>query len=264
MCPHTPRPTRWPARTGSTLFYSTRLAAVKAPASVVERAKRMVCCYRRGFGQVVEGEYPCMSRTWLTPTTSSRPPANTPGASSAAAARSIADTAEFKSLENLAFDGAGGATGLGAATHLYSIDTDACSPPRPKKRKAGAATGGGGGSGALFHHALVQTDEAGREYVMVHAVCLDHLHESGHGALTWGESMAFVEALLAPAAKPPNMLAVAWEPGDVAVWDNRSTQHSVTPTHRNGADDGYAALKQRRLMTRTAMQPSWLPSTLPM
>ena len=95
---------------------------------------------------------------------------------------------------------------------------------------------------------------------MCHGLCLDHLEELGHGPLSWTESVAFVEALLGPAARPPHLLAVGWRPGDVAVWDNRTTQHSVTPTHCNGADPGYAALAETRLMTRTAMQPSWLPT----
>ena len=37
--------------------------------------------------------------------------------------------------------------------------------------------------------------------------------------------------------------------GDVVLWANLETQHSVTPT------DAYAVGGMRRLMTRTAMQP---------
>ena len=149
--------------------------------------------------------------------------------------RSIA----FKSLENLAFDGAepgDAAAGSGAA--LYS----------------------GHGESREFRHLLVQTDEGDNEYVLCHGLCLDHLEERGHGPLSRAESVAFVEELLGPAARPPHLLAVGWRPGDVAVWDNRTTQHSVTPTHRNGTDPGYATLAETRLMTRTAMQPSWVPT----
>ena len=89
---------------------------------------------------------------------------------------------------------------------------------------------------------------------------MDRLEESDRGPLPWTESVAFVEELLGPMARPPHVLAVGWRVGDVAIWDNRTTQHSVTPTHRNGVDLGYAALAQTRLMTRTAMQPSWLPA----
>ena len=59
------------------------------------------------------------------------------------------------------------------------------------------------------------------------------------------------------------MLALGWRPGDVALFDNRCVQHSVTPTHSNGVDACYAALGERRLLTRTAMQPDWLPRPRP-
>ena len=42
--------------------------------------------------------------------------------------------------------------------------------------------------------------------------------------LEWKESIDFVEQLLAPAARPPHVLAVGWQPGDVCIWDNRTTQ----------------------------------------
>ena len=67
----------------------------------------------------------------------------------------------------------------------------------------------------------------------------------------------FLEALLAPAARPPNVAVVGWRAGDVLLFDNLATQHSVTPSHRCGDDAGYAAIPgERRLMTRTAMQPT--------
>ena len=62
--------------------------------------------------------------------------------------------------------------------------------------------------------------------------------------------MDFIETLLRPAAKPPHVAKVDWRPGDVIVFDNLMTQHSVTPT------DAYTTVKGvRRLMTRTAYQP---------
>ena len=61
--------------------------------------------------------------------------------------------------------------------------------------------------------------------------------------------------------RPENVLALGWEDGDVALFDNRCTQHSVTPTHRaGGGEPGYAALGEERLMTRCAMQPAWVPA----
>ena len=108
----------------------------------------------------------------------------------------------------------------------------------------------GGAAPEPFRHMLVQRDTLGREYVVVHTVCLDHLEEWGRDgwvALPWEASQELLEALLAPAASPPHLLSIDWRPGDLVVFDNLQTQHSVTPT------DAYTKKGMRRLMTRTAM-----------
>ena len=46
-----------PCQAGATLFYSTRLAMTMASAAVADRARKMTCIYRSGFGQVEEGQY---------------------------------------------------------------------------------------------------------------------------------------------------------------------------------------------------------------
>eukprot|EP00931_Biecheleriopsis_adriatica_P074309 TRINITY_DN48397_c0_g1_i1.p1 TRINITY_DN48397_c0_g1~~TRINITY_DN48397_c0_g1_i1.p1 ORF type:complete len:423 (+),score=40.13 TRINITY_DN48397_c0_g1_i1:158-1426(+) len=213
---------------GATLFYSTRVALQVATVAVVKRARAMTCCYREGFGQVQRDVYPIMSSTGLVPSNCSKACGNT-------GHQSITDS-DFMSLENFAFDGA--SPPKANSLSLYGVDLEGI---------------------RVFRHALVQHDSMG-EYILVHAVCLDHLEEEGRGALTWEESVSFIENLLAPAARPLHMIAYQWRPGDVVVFDNRCLQHSVTPTHRHGDDIGYVALGQRRLMTRTAMQPTWLPS----
>lgn len=217
-----------PYAAGATLFFSTRLSLSLADPATVERARRMTCCYRHGFGQVHESVYPLMRESCLVPQTQA--PSEDSGA------RSIT---EFASLENFAFDGAD------QRDHWAQLY------PRDENGKA------------MFCHKLVQRDSVG-EYILVHAVCLDHLRDDACVELSWKDSMDFVEALLGPAARPPHLLALAWQPGDVAIWDNRCLQHSVPPSHRNGTggDLGYVTLGERRLMTRTAMQPSWLPSAL--
>ena len=68
--------------------------------------------------------------------------------------------------------------------------------------------------------------------------------------IDWEASQALLERLLAPAAKPPHLQVIEWRPGDVVIWANLQTQHSVTPTN------AYSIPGQRRLMTRTAMQPT--------
>jgi hypothetical protein len=60
--------------------------------------------------------------------------------------------------------------------------------------------------------------------------------------LSWEESQSFVETLLAPACRPPQILALQWQAGDMAVFDNLRLQHSVTPSICNGNDDAYASI----------------------
>ena len=51
---------------GSTLFYQTGRALALASPEVASRARRMRCVYTGGFDRVREGQYPCMSDTFLT------------------------------------------------------------------------------------------------------------------------------------------------------------------------------------------------------
>lgn len=102
-----------------------------------------------------------------------------------------------------------------------------------------------------FMHNLVQSDDAGRDFITVHAVCLDHLEEQQEDGewkpLEWKEGQNFIEQLLLPAAHPSRVLKLKWRRGDWAIWDNIRTQHSVTPQDVH--------IGMRRMMTRTAMQP---------
>lgn len=196
---------------GATLFYSTRAALEMAPADVAARARRLRCCYKEGFGRVQVGEYPRMSDSLLTPLS---PP--THEVEGQGKHRSIT---EFESFETLAFGKNG--------------DSRSQEP---------------------FCHLLVQQDSLGREYVVVHSVCLDHMEELRDHvwhALSWASSQAFLEMLLAPATTAERILLVDWRPGDVVLFDNLLTQHSVTPTDAYSGD-----VRQRRRMTRTAMQPT--------
>merc|ERR1711988_667750 len=108
---------------------------------------------------------------------------------------------------------------------------------------------------------------------MVHSVSLEHLEEeaddhdvrsgnAGSSPVSWVDSMRLVQELLKPAQRPENLLVLNWRIGDIVLWDNRCVQHAVTPTHKNGpaGSSCYAALGERRLMTRTSMQPSWVPT----
>merc|ERR1712087_993608 len=104
-----------------------------------KRARRLRCCYREGFGRVRLGEYPLMAPSFLTP---QRPPMG-PTSEGKYKYRSITEAAastKYTSLEELAFG-------------------ETNSPNE------------------CFYHRLVQRDSLGREYVVVHTVCLDHMEE---------------------------------------------------------------------------------------
>jgi len=263
---------------GATLFFSTRLPLKLASPALRTRARRMVACYKEGFGRVVDGQYPSMAPSWITPLYPPPPPEELPTGAVAGAPkhRSITEFTpfEFTPFEELAFGS--------AERHDERSSTATASGEHGAHR--GAQPGGDG----FFRHALVQRDTNAREFCVVHCVCLDHLEEqevvdetvtadetatvdetvtvdetrSGgrrverRVPLSWADSQAFLEALLAPAARPPHLVVLAWQPGDVVLFDNLSTMHSVTPTHAYGGAKGYAAVEgERRLMTRTAMQP---------
>jgi len=211
---HPPTATHLDCPPGATMFFSTRVALQLAPVDVAARARCLRCCYKEGFGRIRIGEYPILSESFLTPLHPPSAPID-----ERASHRSIT---KFESFETLAFGQGGG----------VEADTD---------------------TAPFFHHRLVQCDTRGREYVVVHTVCLDHLEELTGDKwmpLSWAASQEFVERLLAPAASPPYLQLIDWQAGDVVLWDNLQTQHSVTPT------DAYVVKGQRRLMTRTAMMPA--------
>ena len=228
----------------------------------------------------------------VTPGVTAAPPAE-PAATvtlhAATAAPATSDAAPFKSLENHAFDGEDGAS-LASNKELYAAAT--ASAPA-SFRHALIQTDVADGQEYIFVHALCldhlveEEDGQGAQGARdeppgpptgsaataggerVGGVAEERRgvkhgqQQQGCTRLSWKESIDFVEQLLAPAARPPHVLAVGWRPGDVCIWDNRTTQHSVTPSHLSTkGDKGYAALpNQRRLMTRTAMQPEdWVPA----
>jgi alpha-ketoglutarate-dependent taurine dioxygenase len=99
---------------------------------------------------------------------------------------------------------------------------------------------------AMTHPLVLEHPDTGRPYLFVHTVCLDHLVEDGKGALSWEESMEFVDSILDPVLD--DTIVINWQPGWLCLWDNRTLLHSVTPT---------AVYEERwpgrRLMMRTAM-----------
>ena len=135
-----------PFAPGATLFFSTKLAARLADAPLLERARRLVCVYTKGFGRVVEGEYPIMRPSCLVPrapapalardsgqrsvtdtsTVDTSAPSSSASSSASAASASPPPAApEFESLEHLAF----GDTHVGVnppppAVHAQQVEED--------------------------------------------------------------------------------------------------------------------------------------------
>jgi alpha-ketoglutarate-dependent taurine dioxygenase len=65
-------------------------------------------------------------------------------------------------------------------------------------------------------HPLVWTHPAtGKNAVMVHAVCMDHIEHPVDGHLSWERSMELVEKVVVPGAQPEFCYFHAWQPGDL-------------------------------------------------
>ena len=81
-------------------------------------------------------------------------------------------------------------------------------------------------------HPLVWTCPiTGEKALMPHPRCMHHLEEidgdvSTHLGIV--ESRFLVEELMRPGIDPEHVYVHAWRPGDLVIWDNRSTWHSAT------------------------------------
>ncbi len=93
-----------------------------------------------------------------------------------------------------------------------------------------AAVGGATGDGYGFHvygaplRPLVKTHpETGRKSLYIGR------HAYGIPGMTEAESAALLRELLEFAAQPPRITGHSWQPGDLAIWDNRCVLHRVQP-----------------------------------
>ena len=206
-----------PCPAGATLFIPTLIKHVNA--SLLQRARRMRCVYVESFGRVLPPEYPIMSKSWITPVRQSP---------------IVAERGEEKTKD---------------AGYMSNTDTSYAEKQRLFE------AGGGSTTDESYAHLLVQADEFGDDFIVCHTVCLDHLEEDISSSrtgecwqtLSWEDSQSFLERLLAPATS--RMVAIDWRAGDLVLWDNLRTLHSVTPTRT------YADSAEQRVMTRTSMQP---------
>ena len=218
---------------GATLFFPTLLSL--ADPDLAKRALRMRCVYKESFGRVVTDKYPSMNTSFLTPVSQS------PIVEMRSDMKSSVDTGYRSNTDSYAdrqkqFEGGAQATnGHRSKPYTYIFE------------------GGAQATNEIYKHLLVQKDESGRDFIVVHTVCLDHIEErleSGEWvSLSWSKSQEFIELLLRPLSEPPNLTIIDWRPGDLLIFDNLMLQHSVSPAN------AYHGLS-RRVMTRTAMNCS--------
>ncbi len=142
--------------------------------------------------------------------------------------------------------------GLGnSANGLRLLDREAES-----RYQAGADTLGGpvDDSAAQVYPLLWHCPHSGRDALMPQPRCMHALERPVNGDsrfLGVVESRLRVEALMRPAIDPARVYVHAWQPGDLAVWYNRSVWHSAT---------GELAPDDRRVMHLTAFNGSKAPA----
>jgi len=91
----------------------------------------------------------------------------------------------------------------------------------------------------MTHPAVRAHPETGRP-----AIFLSDIWVRRFEGLTEEESQAILREVMAVAARPEAEYAHKWRPGDIVLWDNRSTMHRACP---------YDAESERRLMHRTTI-----------
>ena len=108
-------------------------------------------------------------------------------------------------------------------------------------------------SAAQVYPLLWHCAQTGLDALMVQPRCMHALEQRVNGDsqfLGVVESRLRVEALMRPAIDPARVYVHAWQPGDLAIWHNRSVWHSAT---------GELAQDARRVMHLTAFNGSSPP-----
>ncbi len=141
--------------------------------------------------------------------------------------------------------------GLGnSANGLRLLDGDAESRHREGKDTPGGPVDD---DAAQVYPLLWHCPQTGRDALMPQPRCMHALEWRGDGTsrfLGVVESRLRVEGLMRPAIDPARVYVHAWQPGDIAIWYNRSVWHSAT---------GELAGNDRRVMHLTAFNGSRPP-----
>jgi alpha-ketoglutarate-dependent taurine dioxygenase len=93
-------------------------------------------------------------------------------------------------------------------------------------------------TGAAYSYGLDQAEAPLRPLVKVHPVTGRRAlfigrHAHAIPGLAAGESERLLDRLLAFACRPPRLLQHRWQPGDLAIWDNRCVLHRARPYDAN-------------------------------
>jgi alpha-ketoglutarate-dependent taurine dioxygenase len=103
-------------------------------------------------------------------------------------------------------------------------------------RYSQARAGYGDRPGGAYSYGLDQTEAPLRPLVKVHPVTgrrslFIGRHAFGIPGLAAEESERLLDQLLDFACRPPRVLQHRWQPGDLAIWDNRCVLHRARPYH---------------------------------
>ena len=111
------------------------------------------------------------------------------------------------------------------------------------------------GSGAQSVHPLVwRHPDTGEKAVMVHTLIMEALRNRDDGTVySWEESEAIVAEMLAGATQPEHVYCHNWTAGDLVVWDNFTSFHTITPY------DDYKEAEEPRLMHRISLTGDFQP-----
>jgi len=80
------------------------------------------------------------------------------------------------------------------------------------------------------HPVVVRHPQTGRQLLYVNAAFTTHIV-----GRTREESMPLLQQLFAAALLPENQARVVWQPGSVAIWDNRTTWHMAMNDYQGHA-----------------------------
>lgn len=139
------------------------------------------------------------------------------------------------------------------------LATKQSSDTEPDKEERTTDIPGAGGLNQHIHPLVWIHPRTGQPAVMAHTLILEGLrHKSTREAALWSweKSQATIAEMIAPACRPPHIYCHCWRPGDLVVWDNFCSLHTITPYEGKA---GYKTAGGTRLMHRLSIGGQWNP-----